>query len=54
MTPFLAVFLSPHVDGAVAEATQTDFPEEVQTGPVLYIATPKVDPDPKCLSSKIS
>ena len=30
MTPFLAVFLSPHMEGAVGDETETDFPEEVR------------------------
>ena len=30
VTPFLAVFLSPHMDGAVGDETTTEFPEEVR------------------------
>lgn len=29
VTPFLAVFLSPHMEGSVEDQTDTDFPEEV-------------------------
>ncbi|CAK0787611.1 hypothetical protein CVIRNUC_010833 [Coccomyxa viridis] len=29
VTPFLAVFLSPHMEGSVSNETATDFPEEV-------------------------
>ena len=30
VTPFLAVFLSPHMEGSVSNETATDFPEEVR------------------------
>ena len=29
VTPFLAVFLSPHMEGVVGDETEADFPEEV-------------------------
>ena len=30
VTPFLAVFLSPHMEGSVSDEIATDFPEEVE------------------------
>ena len=30
VTPFLAVFLSPHMEGTVGDETETEFPEEVR------------------------
>lgn len=30
VTPFLAVFLSPHMEGAVGDETEAEFPEEVR------------------------
>ena len=37
VTPFLAVFLSPHMEGAVGDETETEFPEEVCSCPMHHL-----------------